>query len=282
MENLTLSSTWTPLDGQLSSSLTILDSIEQFSLDQVTLDNCVQLAPGPSGERCELVLSSEVAGTAISNLVLVSSCPRWEVVGDLQYLMSLQGSLMEDCSTEDLKVFLAKLHLKKSYSKICLRLPPSHSEPFWLFSVQAVIVASKIPFQPKMPGMGHFDLGLVNSMLEGEGLSERAEKFKNLFDNFQSSHKPQVSVSSPPKMEDLLGNPMLLQTMLNTRNGEPKTSDAKVVDNEQSDLSSLIKSYIDMKFTCLQSELLAAVDKKFEKQNTKIDRILELLEKRDI
>lgn len=106
---MVLSSTWTPVSGDLSGPLVMLDSLDLFSLDQLALDHCVQLAPSPtSSDRCELeVLSSRVT-TSITSLVLVSSCPRWEVVGDLQYLLSLQGTPLQGCSTPEMQVFFCR------------------------------------------------------------------------------------------------------------------------------------------------------------------------------
>lgn len=281
---MVLNSTWTPVSGDLSGPLVMLDSLDQFSLDQLALDHCVQLAPSPTlSDRCELeVLSSRVT-TNITSLVLVSSCPRWEVVGDLQYLLSLQGTPLQGCSTPEMQVFSAELQLNKGYSKLVLRLPPAHTQPFWVFSLQVVTTEVKVvPSMPIMPGMGHFDLSCVDTMLEGGCLSERAGKFKNIFDNFQASHTPPVNnpgISSAPKMEDLLANPMLMQTMLSKSHKESKSEQEEESGNDSDmKLLSSIKTYIDLKFDGLQQTLLKSMDEKFKKQSNKIDMILKHLE----
>merc|ERR1712179_522546 len=155
----------------------------------------------------EIVIAA--AGSAvISEFLLVTDCPRWEVMAELQYLTSAQGELLD--SFEGTNVYSAQLKLPKLYDKLTLRLPPS-VRSCWLYSVQ--VVTSRKDNAEAIAG--HFDIKSVNNLIgDGKQLSQKAENFKCLFEKFQVGSGASELSTGPPKMNDLMHNPLLLQALM--------------------------------------------------------------------
>eukprot|EP00090_Calanus_glacialis_P031687 TRINITY_DN5267_c0_g1_i1.p1 TRINITY_DN5267_c0_g1~~TRINITY_DN5267_c0_g1_i1.p1 ORF type:complete len:276 (+),score=67.32 TRINITY_DN5267_c0_g1_i1:44-871(+) len=264
-----ISSGWSTTTGSLACS--VVSSLESFSLDDLTPNSCVHLSWCSDDDRGELVLTA-TRSTAVSGFLLVTDCPRWEVVGGIQYLTSVQGDLLD--SFEGTQVFSVQLKLPKTYEKLTLRLPPS-VRSCWLYCVQAV--TEKI----ESVKIGHFDLNNVNILLgEEKQLSNKAEKFKSLFENFQASqNNPGASdmLKSPPKMSDLMLNPMLLHSMMGKPHSplKPRTP---ITENPDTDTNFLLlKTYIDKKFEIMEHNIMKVIEEKDKLQNVKLDKILEHL-----
>ena len=176
------------------------------------------------------------------------SCSRWEVVGNIQYLFSCSGKIIEE--VEDSKIFSVEVSLKKhSFDKITLRLPPT-AKACWIYSV---FVEKKC--SPSAPNSQHFDLKNINNLMSSSSkLSSNAEQFKTLFDTFQSSASHNI-----PQMG------MIPKSMPNS-SGDSST-----------DLP-LLKFYIDKKFLELEDKLTKKIEQNAKVQNDKLDTIIKLLE----
>lgn len=266
-----ISSGWPAATGSLSC--TLVDSLDSFILDDLSPESCVQLISDSEENRGEVVLAA-TGNTGTTGFLLVTDCPRWEVVGGIQYLTTVQGNLLD--SFEGTQVYSVQLKLPKTYEKLTLRLPPS-AKSCWLYCVQ--VVTSKM----ECVRVGHFDIRNVNHLLgDDKQLSNKAEKFKSLFENFQPSQNSSVStdlLKSPPKMSDLILNPMLLQSMLG-QSTSPKNTLPPAPDTGKQNTDSnilFLKSYIDKKFEVMEQNILKVIEDKDKIQNVKLDKILEHL-----
>ena len=102
----------------------------------------------------------------------------------------------------------------------------------------------------------HFDLDKINSLLSSTAnISNNAEKFKTLFDNFQGVSGPAMNAS--------LQSSGLSSVIPSTSNSSPDIS--------------LLKFYIDSKFRELEDKLMKKIDASTKQQNDKLDQILNLL-----
>jgi len=259
-----LSCSWES-EGSLGSSLSVASQGETGSseMDLFSLETCVRLNPRVD-TRCQLSLSAKNPHIQISGCRVVSSFPRWEVVGDHQYIESCQGQRLEELSDEELQVYDLELCLKRSYGSIVLRLPPTAAQSIWLLSLQ--VTTSNTPGKsPNFPGigLGNFNLGSVNSLLEGGSMSAKAEQFKTLFDSFQASQaKSEAGINAAFQLREALEKP----SNFVSHNQSP-------AENTPSDL----KTYIDHKFDHLEKKLLKEIDDKFKDQNEKLNEILRRL-----
>jgi len=273
-----ISSSWPTSSGSLACS--VGESLESFTLDDLTPDSCVHLSSDGDDDRGEVVLAA-AEFLAISEFLIVTDCARWEVVGGIQYLSSVQGDLLD--SFEGTNVYSVQLKLQKAHEKLTIRLPPS-TRSCWLYSMQVVLT------RKENVRIGHFDIKNVNHLLGDEKqLSNKAEKFKSLFENFQSSqNSPSASdlLKSRPKMSDLMMNPLLLQTLMgkpslpvNTVNSLPVetvNSPSALSDNKSTDFM-LLKTYIDKKFEDMEQNIMKVIVEKDKQQNEKLDQILDKL-----
>jgi len=241
-DTITITSNWSQSNGSLS--VTHVASAKDIDLDTMTPEACVLLSPlDGEDERCQVVLSGPV-----DSIVVITDCPRWEVVGNIQYLFSCSGKIIEE--VEDSKIFSVEVSLKKhSFDKITLRLPPT-AKACWIYSV---FVEKKC--SPSAPNSQHFDLKNINNLMSSSSkLSSNAEQFKTLFDTFQSSASHNI-----PQMG------MIPKSMPNS-SGDSST-----------DLP-LLKFYIDKKFLELEDKLTKKIEQNAKVQNDKLDTIIKLLE----
>ena len=183
----------------------------------------------------------------------MTSFYRWEIIGGVQYLYSETGKLVEEL--EDTKVFLIEIDLKSSsHERIVLRLPPS-CKSCWIYGVFVTKNA-----KPRR-SLQHFNIENINSMLSDKPkLSGDAEKFKHLFDAFQSSGSSKDSIVASGL--SIMGH---------------QSSDVNdVASKSQSDMT-FMKFYIDKKFSELESTILRKIKESEERQQEKLDQILALL-----
>ena len=158
---------------------------------------------------------------------------------------------------DDLKIYSVKIVLKsRTYERITLRLPPNCSS-CWLYKASAVV--SNEPRQPPTASsLGHFDLQNINSLLPSSSqskLSDGAEKFKSLFDSFQSS-------GGGSKLGP--GSSMM---SMNISQHPAAPSD-----------TFMLKSYIDFKFEELEKKVVTLIEDKDRNNQAKLERIITLLE----
>ena len=175
------------------------------------------------------------------------------------YLSS--GQLIDDA--EDSKIYSVKILLKsRSYEKVILRLPPACSS-CWIYQASAVVCTEP---RPTPSSLGHFDLHNINSLLptsSASTLSDGAGKFKNLFDSFQSS-------GAGRQLE-----PSLMMMMSRSANQQDNNSHSQRTSPSE---TLMLKSYIDMKFEQLEKKVIKIIDEKDKINQSKLDRIINLLE----
>ena len=176
------------------------------------------------------------------------------MLGNLQYLFSSSGTVMEE--VEDSKVYSVEVSLRTlNYGRYVLRVPPS-VQSCWIYSV--FVEKANLPL--KSSPRPHFNLENINNLMsDTKGLSTKAEQFKTLFDTFQNSGPLNVPLS-------MATGPSLL-----TGNSEDKSSNL-----------SMLKFYIDQKFKDLEEKVMKKLDESEKVQPAKLDKILSLLDMKDI
>ena len=256
---------WPILSGTLTCST--VSTLESVSLDSVSPDSCVHISSENSDTRGEVVITA-TSSAALSGFLLVTDCPRWEIVAGLQYLTSVQGELLD--SFEGTQVYSVQLKLPKLYDKLTLRLPPSITS-CWLYSVQ-VVTSRK---ETTTIGVGHFDINTVNHLIgDGKQLSQKAENFKGLFEKFQAGSGASQLPTEPPKMSDLVHNPLLLQSLMQ----KPSLPACPISEKQSNgDQFLLLKGYIDRKFEVMEENILKVIAEKDREQSAKLDRIIDQL-----
>ena len=194
----------------------------------------------------------EMFGFVFYHAPHVMSFFRWEVLGNLQYLFSTTGTLLEE--VEDTKLYSVEISLNTHHlGKIVARLPPKQSS-CWIYGVFVKILPKTGSKQINQ----HFDIGNINNLLSASSnLSTNAEKFKNLFDSFQSAGPTAVEAS-------------LMTSGLAKSNSETSSDSGP-------DLK-ILKFYIDSKFKELEQKLFEKIEENHTLQQHKLDQILTLLQ----
>merc|ERR1719427_2166624 len=99
--------------------------------------------------------------------------------------------------------------MRSPQPQLTLRLPPNHQN-CWVYSLSA----NSRPRQSTTVSPT-FDMGNINQLLSQSRLSSKAENFKNLFENFQSSSGPGGSglqeIQSGPDPATQLQQQMMVQ-----------------------------------------------------------------------
>jgi len=262
-----VTSSWSVSSGTLSAKP--LSSLSDASLDHMTSpEDCVHLERKDEDTRGEVFL--EVApNQSITGLVLSSSCPRWEVVGGIQYIDTLKGHKLElEEGDDEIPVYYGSMEFNKGHCKVTLKIPPGDLASCWIFLLGVTLDRSG----RVAPSIGHFSLSSVDSILSSSSqpLSEKAQQFRTLFNSFQSMGPMQGPgppfVSFPGGLEND-STPSVAQP--------PSVSSAG--DLESSGSFLWLKSYIDQKFLHLEERLVKTVEEANKEQNDKLDTILRKL-----
>lgn len=305
-----ITTNWAVKNGLIESPLIVNhDEIidQHFDFEKVCLENCVEIAAENNSDAKEvdtenvsddsqgkLTLSSS---GQIKGFVIASEAKRVEVhASSGEYLTTAHGQLFDDF--EGIKVYVTKVFLKTGRSDVIVSLPRSSSS-CWIFCVEVSVSKSS-----KSAQLGTFDMSNVNSLLSSSNmpLSQNANNFKKIFENFQpnSCIAPKMcdmmsadassNTSTIPKMSDILGNPLFLQSLLSAQAGTeaimpekcPQTRQAAETSpilptEELSSLQSILQKYIDKKFQDLENNLMQRIDMLEKDQNKKLDLILERL-----
>ena len=249
-EDILISSNWSQANGSLS--VITVDNIAEIDLDEMmTPESCVLLSPDHNDDRGHL----EISGP-LTSVTLITDNQRWEVLGNMQYLFSSSGKVIEEM--DESKVYSVEMSLKSSNcGRYIFRLPPS-VQSCWIYSV--IVEKARIPLKAS-PATAHFDLeNIKNLMSDTKGLSSNAETFKSLFDNFQSSSPFMVPPSLQTNSSSLTGN---------------STSDDK------SHELTVMKFYIDKKLKDLEEKVLRRIEESERVQSKKLDKIISLIEMRN-
>jgi len=306
-----ITTNWAVKNGLIESPLIVNhDEImdQHFDFEKVCLENCVEIAAENNSDAKEvdienvsddsqgkLTLSS--SSGQIKGFVIASEAKRVEVhASSGEYLTTAHGQLFDDF--EGIKVYVTKVALKTGRNDVVVSLPRSSSS-CWIFCVEVSVSKSS-----KSAHLGTFDMSNVNSLLSSSNmpLSQNANNFKKIFENFQPnscvapkmcdmmSSDASSNSSTIPKMSDILGNPLLLQSLLSAQAGTKGLMPEKCTETrhasepspilpteELSSLQSILQKYIDKKFQDLENNLMRRIDMLEKDQNKKLDLILERL-----
>ena len=249
-EDILISSNWS--QGNSSLSLEIVDNLSEIDLDEMMKpESCVLLSPGgQDDDRGQLEISGPVA-----SVILITDNQRWEILGNIQYLFSCSGKLIEEA--EGLKVYSVEMSLKTSNcGRHILRLPPS-VQSCWIYSVFVEKAKTSLKAAPS----AHFDLeNIKNLMSDTKELSSNAETFKNLFDTFQTS------------------SPFMVPRPLETNSS---ISTGNHLSEDKSQELTVMKFYIDKKLKDLEEKILRRIEESEKVQSEKLDKIISLIEARN-
>lgn len=249
-EDIVISSNWSQANGSLS--VMSVDNMAEIDLDEMMRpESCVLLSPGDhNDDRGHLEISGPV-----SSVTLITDNQRWEVLGNIQYLFSTSGKVIEEI--EESKIYSVEMSLKTSNcGRYILRLPPS-VQSCWIYSV--FVERAKLPLKVS-PSAAHFDLeNIKNLMSDTKGLSSNAETFKSLFDTFQSSGPFMAPLSL--ESNSLTGN--------------------NVSEKDKSQEITVMKLYIDKKIKDLEEKILKRIEESEKVQSEKLDKIISLIEMRN-
>ena len=169
-----------------------------------------------------------------------------------------------------------------------LRLPPSCSS-CWLYCLGVTLVPAPLPTS------GHFKLDTVDSLLSSSSqpLSEKAQQFRNMIQAFQATGPlASQAMAAPGLMASLGGHSGVIgdkSSLSQEPNGSPESGDSGGQSKPESAPSGssgdfqggslvFLKSYIDSKFSCLEDKLIGAIDAAEKRQESKLDKILGLLQ----
>ena len=256
-EDILISSNWSQSNDNGSLSAVIVDNLSEVDLDEMMKpESCVLLSPGDrDDERGQLEISGPVA-----SVILITDNQRWEVLGNIQYLFSTSGKLIEELELDGLdnKVYSVEMSLKSSNcGRHILRLPPS-VKSCWIYS--AFVEKAKAPM--KATPSTHFDLeNIKNLMSDTNELSSNAETFKTLFDTFQTS------------------SPFMVPRPLETNSS---SSSKNNLSEDKSQELAVMKFYIDKKLKDLEEKILRRIEDSEKVQSEKLDKIICLLETRNL
>jgi len=270
-----LSSSWSLQSGSLKCS--IVGSIESFDAEDICTENCSLLVKCDSDVRGELSFEAS-AGVGITGILLVTDRPRWELLGGIEFLCSVQGKLLD--KFDDVSVYTIQRNLNKVYDRITLRLPPS-AQSCWLYAVKvttSLMVSQKV---------GHFDVNSVNQILgDSKQLSNNAQKFKSVFDMFQATQNSSRFMQLPSNISNMLLNSPgpfsggvasseLPLQQSETSNATPTTdSNHGSVLQPHDNNFMLLKMYIDQKFISLERNIMKSIEDKDRVINSKLDLII--------
>lgn len=291
--SVNITTNWTVRNGlAIESPLHVVyddGKAHNFDFENVCLENCIEIAAVDSKD---LAAKLNISCTGqIKEVVIASEAKRLEVNGGLgEYLSTVQGEIFDDF--EGIKVYVTKIPLTTALSNVWISFPSGNSS-CWIFSVQVTVIEGG-----KAPHLGSFDMSNVNSLLQNSSapLSKNANNFKKIFENFQSNPVPGGSlleatrlpkmsdISGPPKMSHLLGNPLLLQSLVSMQAPAQKTSPDPQSElgepSQKASLEHLLQKYIDKKFQDLEVKIMQRIDVLEQNQNKKFDSILERLDGR--
>jgi len=272
-----LSSSWSLQSGSLNCS--IVGSIENFDAEDICTENCSLLVKCDSDVRGELIFEAP-SGVGITGILLVTDRPRWELLGGIEFLCSVQGKLLDNF--DDVSVYTVQRNLNKVFERITLRLPPP-AQSCWLYAVQvttSLMVSQKV---------GHFDVNSVNQILgDSKQLSNNAQKFKSVFDMFQATHNSSSFMQLSSNIGNLMLNPpVTLSGGKNNTSSElplqqsERSNASPTTDTNQGSLLQphddnfmLLKMYIDQKFISLERNIMKSIEDRDRVINSKLDLII--------
>lgn len=298
MSSLLEINTTCPTSKHPSSLLltTLQDDSAGLDIDSIDADSCVQLSRNRDGlNEIRLASSSHL----IRGLNILSENKHFELFANSEFISTAQGSLFD--SFDGSKIYVYDIDVDPALSSLELRIPGSSWVSVWMYKIRVRCTARGK--DEVGPVGGTFDMSKVNKLLPTEKpLSKNAENFKTLFENFQSSRLGGVS-HGPPKMSDLMANPMLMAGFMkmnpnlypptitsSLRPPSPSSPPSSSSPSPQTinksdgaiDLESKLKlemqTYLDLKFTQLESRILQRVEESEAKILQRLDLVLDKLD----
>lgn len=280
-----------------------------FDLEAVDAETCVLFSRAEEGES-ELRLRCSRRSKLISGLRIVAETRLLEIFSGNQFLDTAVGSLFDDF--EGIKVHTFQIKVDPASDYLALRIPGKW-ETTWIFSINVQLIDKSV-----LPINGNFDFSNVDKLLSSQKpLSQNAQSFKLLFENFQKvpeqlpkgDYHPGSGGAGPPKFSDILANPLLLASMQKSMQGSmldapeiqqlknrfsaeihqnnfipeiPQSRSSAELEPSaavESMMKLELQSYIDLKFSELEATLVSRIELAERNTNTKLDLILEKLEK---
>jgi len=304
MSNLVEIETTCPASRHPSSLLltSLQDDSAGLDMESIDADSCVQLS---HNKDCLNEIRLTSASHLICGLNILSENKHFELFANSEFISTAQGSLFD--SFDGSKIYMFDIDVDPALASLQLRIPGSSWVSVWMFKIQVRCTARGK--EEKGSAGGTFDMSKVNKLLPSEKpLSKNAENFKTLFENFQSNRLEGAS-QGPPKMSDLMANPMLMAGFMkmkaefnpptastlsphppasppssSLRPSPPSPSQTINKSDGAIDLESKLKlemqTYLDFKFAQLESRILRRVEESEAKIFQRLDLILDKLDPR--
>ena len=199
--------------------------------------------------RLQLNFRSE--SESMSSILIVSESKRIELYAkNEEYLSTFGGRMLEE-SDSDMKVYSVCVEIPFPPLSECSLKLTGVSRSCWILSV-VISYSSQRSLDNKS-----FDVERVNSLLDNARLSDKAAEFKKLFETFQAT-KPQP----PPSLAAAASS----STMIPRANF-----------GDFGGIPALLKTEL----SAMEKRLNQRMDKEFQKQNEKLDRIIEMLQSKN-
>lgn len=278
--------TWPRVEGSIEKQITpqVVTACEPDFIpleDLLDLDMCLILSGTDEQEACEMRLS--IAPLYLPRAVsLVVECPVIECYyGRLnEYHSTYHGELVY--TLEDVKVFRFDIRIGTDIDELQLKFISNKGEPLCLYGTRLYLARNTDPLRTMMAMMGgrKIDPVAVQHRLQATDLSEKAEKCKRMIlGSMLSSEQNIVNNNTVPEAA----------TKQETDAPPSDTADCTTLPKLFSKielqpstvpLEIVMKQYIDAKFIELQHLLDNRLSALEARQNTKLDRILALLQGR--
>uniref|UniRef100_A0A182YGK8 Uncharacterized protein n=1 Tax=Anopheles stephensi TaxID=30069 RepID=A0A182YGK8_ANOST len=287
--------TWPRLEGSIEKQITpqVATSSDPDFIplgDLLDLDMCLILTGTDEQEACEMRLT--IAPLYLPRAVsLVVECPVIECYyGRLnEYHGTYHGELVYTLG--DVKVFRFDIRIATDIDELQLKFISNKSDPLCLYGTRLYLTRNTDPLRTMMAMIGgrKIDPVAVQHRLQATDLSEKAEKCKrmilgsmlsseqNIVNNNtvpEASTKQETDAPPPPPSDRTDSS---LPKLFSRMELEPG-----IVPNLNTSLMEMaMKQYIDAKFIELQQLLDNRLTALEARQNTKLDRILTLLQGRE-
>ncbi|XP_050070686.1 uncharacterized protein LOC126558679 [Anopheles maculipalpis] len=273
--------TWPRVEGSIEKQITpqVVTSSEPDFIpleELLDLEMCLILSGTDEQEACEMRLT--FAPLYLPRAVsLVVECPVIECYYSRlnEYHSTCHGELVY--TLEDVKVFRFDIRIGKDIDELQLKFISNKGEPLCLYGTRLYLTRNTDPLRTMMAMMGgrKIDPVAVQNRLQATDLSEKAEKCKRMIlGSMLSSEQNIVNNNAVPEVATKQetdvppSDKTTLPTLFSKMELQPGTLPMEMV----------MKQYIDAKFIELKQLLDNRLSALEARQNTKLDRILTLLQ----
>ncbi|KAK6639722.1 hypothetical protein RUM43_007997 [Polyplax serrata] len=300
-------SNWTVSNGDgLEKIVTYSSEIMGSLIDNVRVDNCVCLIKTNIDDTSSKPEVQITTRDVMTHLDILSESSLVEVFGkDNEYLYTCNSNFIDDF--EEMAVYQTRIVLPDIFSCKLKFGKMKHPSRLWLYSIQLTVDKFKTS---NLQNRTLFNLENVHKLLSNSNqeISERAEKFKTLYDLCNTSYLKGFN-RQPTNFENVLGL-FNSEKKLQTTNSEifegkePEELCNKPTDNcvnvsfeklrlidslqnlNESNLNSsnmeILKSYINNKFSDLEQVVVNHIDTKISQlraeSNSNFEKIFRILD----